>query len=156
MTLQARNIVMQLEERAQPNALLIHDRDAKFTARFDDVFRTEGVDILRTPILSPKANAVAERWIRTARTECLDWLLITGPRHLHELLRSYVEHYNRARPHRGLDLSIRDPPSPAAHETLLLAPSFEGIDSVGSYTSMSERYKQVIGFSHPTPRATVA
>jgi putative transposase len=116
MTQQARNLVMRLEERAQPARFLIHDRDAKFTARFDDVFRTEGVDILRTPIQSPKANAVAERWVRTARTECLDWLLITGPRNLNELLRSYVEHYNRARPHRGLDLSIPDPSSPAANE----------------------------------------
>jgi putative transposase len=95
---------------------LIRDRDAKFTARFDDILRTEGVEIIRTPIRSPKANAVAERWVKSVRTECLDWLLITGRRHLNDVLCIYVEHYNRARPHRGLDLTVPDSPNPAVNE----------------------------------------
>ncbi|MBA2273209.1 MAG: transposase, partial [Actinobacteria bacterium] len=82
---------------------------AKFTARFDDLFRTEDVEILFTPIRSPKANAVAERWVKTVRTACLDWSLIIGRRHLYEVLRTYVNHYNGARPHRGLDLTIPEP-----------------------------------------------
>jgi putative transposase len=116
MSQQARNLTMSLDDRAQPVRFLIHDRDGKFTARFDDVFRTEGVEIIRTPIRSPKANAVAERWVKSVRTECLDWLLITGRRHLNDILRIYVEHYNRARPHRGLDLTIPDSPSPAVND----------------------------------------
>jgi putative transposase len=116
MTQQARNLVMSFDDRAQSMRFLIHDRDAKFTGRFDEVFRTEGVEILHTPIRSPKANAVAERWVKTARTECLDWLLITGRRHLNEVLRTFAEHYNRARPHRGLDLLIPDLLSPPVDE----------------------------------------
>lgn len=116
MIQQARNLVMSLDERAEPVRFLIHDRDAKFTARFDDLFRTEDVEILFTPIRSPKANAVAERWVKTVRTECLDWTLIIGRRHLYEVLRTYVNHYNGARPHRGLDLTIPDSPSPAVNE----------------------------------------
>ena len=116
MTQQARNLVMLLDERAQRVRFLIRDRDAKFTARFDDVLRTEGVEIIRTPIRSPKANAVAERWVKSVRTECLDWLLITGRRHLNDILRIHVEHYNRARPHRGLNLTVPDSSQPAVNE----------------------------------------
>jgi putative transposase len=73
------------------------------------IFTTEGVQVIRTPIRAPRANAVAERWVRTAREECLDWLLITGRRRLEAVLRTYVDHYNHARPHRGLELSIPEP-----------------------------------------------
>ena len=121
MTQQARNLVMSLDDRAPPVRFLIHDRDAKFTARFDNVLGTEGVEIIRSPIQSPKANAVAARWVKTVRTECLDWLLTTGRRHLNDILRIYVEHYNRARPHRGLDLTIPDSPSPAINEPAYLS-----------------------------------
>ena len=58
------------------------DRVTKFTAAFDAVFETEGVTIVQTPVQAPNANAFAERWVRTVRQDCLDWLLITGPRHL--------------------------------------------------------------------------
>jgi putative transposase len=86
---------------------LIRDRDAKFAAGFDEVFRTEGVNVARTPFRSPQANAHAERFVRTARTECLDWLLILGHRQLDRVLRVYVDHYNTERPHRALG---RQPP----------------------------------------------
>jgi transposase InsO family protein len=89
---------------------LIHDRDSKFTAAFDEVFRSEGIEVIHTPVQAPRANAYAERFVRTVRNECLDWLLILGRRHLEHVLRTYVQHYNRERPHRGLALT---PPEPA-------------------------------------------
>jgi putative transposase len=89
--------------------LLIRDRDAKFTRAFDDVFRSEGIRVIRTPVRAPRANAFAERFVGTVRQECLDWMLIHGHGHLQTVLEEYVEHYNRHRPHRGLDLSPPDP-----------------------------------------------
>jgi putative transposase len=83
---------------------LIHDRDSKFTASFDEVFRSEGIEVIHTPVQAPQANACAERFVRTVRNECLDWLLILGRRHLDHVLRIYVQHYNRERPHRGSHL----------------------------------------------------
>jgi putative transposase len=109
VTQQARNFTFQLDGRKEPLRFLIHDRDSKFGRPFDVIFTTEGVQVIRTPIRAPRANAVAERWVRTAREECLDWLLITGRRHLEAVLRTYVDHYNHARPHRGLVLSIPEP-----------------------------------------------
>jgi transposase InsO family protein len=74
------------------------------------VFRSEGVNIVKTPIQAPRANAFTERWIRTVRTECLDWVVLLGRRHLERVLRAYAAHYNEARPHRGLELKTPDPP----------------------------------------------
>jgi putative transposase len=104
---QARNLSFtSLFERMR---FLIHDRDSKFTASFDEVFRSEGIRVIHTPVRAPQANANAERFVRTVRTECLDWLLIVGGRHLEHVLRIYIQHYNRERPHRGLALQ---PPEP--------------------------------------------
>ena len=83
---------------------LIHDRDTKFTTAFDKVFRSEGITTIHTPVRAPQANAYAERFVRTVRSECLDWLLILGRRHLEHVLRSYTAHYNAERPHRALAL----------------------------------------------------
>jgi transposase InsO family protein len=105
VTQQARNLVYAFDDRPASVRFLIRDRDAKFSGPFDEVFRTEGVTVIRTPIRSPRANAFAERWVRTVRTECLDWILVRGRRHLERLLRVYAKHYNAARPHRGLDLA---------------------------------------------------
>jgi putative transposase len=88
---------------------LIHDRDSKFTAAFDEVFRSEGIKVIHTPVRAPQANACAERFVRTVRNECLDWLLIIGRRHLEHVLRIYIQHYNRERPHRGLALQLPGP-----------------------------------------------
>jgi putative transposase len=105
---QARNLAWSLPEREVPARFLIHDRDRKFTAAFDEVFSSEGVDIVRTPIAAPKANAIAERFVGTVRRECLDWLLISGRRHLERVLEVFVDHYNGHRPHRALELAAPD------------------------------------------------
>ena len=108
VTQQARNLFLAMADRRGPVRFLIRDRDTKFAGSFDEVFASEGVRVIRTPIRSPKANAFAERWVRTARCECLDWLLILNRRHLERVLRVYVDHYNRARPDRGLGLRTPD------------------------------------------------
>jgi putative transposase len=104
VTQQARNLSMDLDGRA-PVRFLIHDRDSKFSGSFDEVFRSEGTEVILTPIRAPNANAFAERWVRTVRAECLDWMLILGRRHLDRVLRTYVEHYNGHRAHRALGLA---------------------------------------------------
>jgi putative transposase len=111
VTQQARNLLLVLGDQGpgRPRVLL-RDRDAKFTRAFDDVFRSGGAEVLITPVQAPNANAYAERWIRTVRAECLDWLLIVGRGHLERVLRVYVEHYNAHRPHRALRLEPPDPP----------------------------------------------
>src|SRR5712691_9262364 len=87
----------------------VRDRDSKFSRAFDEVFRSEGVRIIRTPFRAPQANAFAERWIGSVRRDCLDWLLIASRGQLERVLRVYVDHYNTHRPHRSLGLS---PPTP--------------------------------------------
>ncbi len=97
---------------------LIRDRDTKFSGPFDEVFRSEGVKIIETPIRAPRANAFAKRWVRTVRTECLDWTLVLGRRHLDRVLRICIAHYNARRPHRGLVLRTpvpRTDPAPLAY-----------------------------------------
>ncbi len=85
-------------------AFLIRDRDAKYTVAFDEVFISEDARVIKTPVRAPKANAFAERFVRTVRHEVLDLTLVRGERHLDRILRRYAEHYNAQRPHRGLDL----------------------------------------------------
>src|SRR5262245_30163352 len=119
LTQQARNLgFTDLLERTR---FLVHDRDSTFSACFDEVFRSEGIRVIHTPIRAPQANAHAERFARSVREDCLDWLLIAGQRHLDRVLRHYLEYYNRERPHRALDLS---PPHPTPKiERRLPAPS---------------------------------
>jgi putative transposase len=106
---QARQLAWSLPERATPATFLIHDRDSKFTRAFDEVFRSEDLEIIRTPFRAPKANASAERWVGTVRRDCLDWLLISSRRQLERTLRVYVDHYNTHRPHRALGLAAPTP-----------------------------------------------
>jgi transposase InsO family protein len=101
----ARNFAADLDEAGRRFRFLIRDRDTKFTASFDAVFASIGVEIIRIPVRSPRANAVAERWVRTVREECLDHLLVVSRRHLQSVLDEYLRHYNQARPHRGLQLA---------------------------------------------------
>ena len=117
VTQQARNLLMTLEDHADGVKFLIRDRDTKFTASFDAVFYCQGIRVIKTPIRSPRANAYAERWVRTVRTECLDWILIVGHRQLERVLRRYARHFNRQRPHRGIDLG-----APVAGSRVTAAP----------------------------------
>jgi putative transposase len=110
VTQQARQLTWTLADRPEPFRFLIRDRDQKFTASFDEVFRTEGIEIVRTPYRAPRANGVAERFVRTVRTECLDWLLLLNQQHLEDAVGAFVNHYNTHRPHRGLNLR---PPQPS-------------------------------------------
>src|SRR5207249_1761517 len=99
VTQQARQLAWELPERSTPLRFLIRDRDSKFTRDFDAVFTSEGIKIIKTPVRAPKANAIAERFVRTARAECLDWLLTVNRRHLEHVLRVFFDHYNSHRPH---------------------------------------------------------
>ena len=119
-TQQARNLSALLS--GVPIRFLVRDRDAKFVGPFDEVMRSIGAQVILTPIRSPRANAFAERLVRTARTECLDWLLIRAERHLDRVLGDFVEQYNNERPHRGIDLEV-----PVAYSTFR---KFTSVDAV--------------------------
>jgi putative transposase len=116
VTQQARNLSFGLTGRTF--RFLIRDRDAKYASSFDTVFAGDGIEVILTPVQAPRANAFAERWVRTVRAECLDWTLVLGRRHLERILRIYVAHYNAQRPHRGLDLRTPDGRSYPAGEPL--------------------------------------
>jgi putative transposase len=120
VTQQARKCAWTLQERRALFRFLIRDRDGKFTRDFDAVFASEGIEIIKTRVRAPKANAFAERFVRTARAECLDWLLIVNRRHLERVLRVFVDHYNSHRPHRSLNLA---PPEPTARSLALRPPT---------------------------------
>jgi putative transposase len=111
MLQQARNLLMNLDDRGQRPRLLIHDRDSKFSHTFDALFRNDGIRVIRTPVRAPNANAHIERWVGSVRRECLDRILIFNRRQLEKILRVYVRHYNEQRPHRALALQAPDPPT---------------------------------------------
>ena len=103
VTQQARNLLMQLDDEDVHPRFLVRDRDSKFTRAFDEVFRSEGIRVIRAPVRAPKARAHAERWVGSVRRECLDRLLILGRRPLQHVVATYALHYNEHRPHRSLD-----------------------------------------------------
>ncbi len=113
---QARNLAGKLQDEGKELQFLLRDRDAKFPAGFDEVFRSEGIRVLRLPYRAPRVNAFAERWVGSARREALEHLLILGCRHLDHVLREYVDHYQRARPHQGLGQRIPDGRSEAREQ----------------------------------------
>jgi putative transposase len=108
MLQQARNLLMELDDRDRQVRFLIHDRDAKFPRAFDALLQSEKIKVIRTPVQAPNANPHMERWIGSVRRECLDRLLIVGRRQLAHVLRVYVSHHNCERPHRALDLRPPD------------------------------------------------
>jgi transposase InsO family protein len=112
VTQQARNLLMTLGDEDVRPRFLIRDRDSKFTRDFDEVFRSQGMRVIKAPVRAPKARAHAERWVGSVRRECLDRILIVGRRHLQRVLAAYVAHYNEHRPHRALEQRppFRTPP----------------------------------------------
>jgi transposase InsO family protein len=112
VTQQARNLLMTLDDEDVRPRFLIRDRDSKFSRNFDEVFRSQGMRVIKAPVRAPKARAHAERWVGSVRRECLDRILIVGRRHLQRVLAAYVAHYNEHRPHRALEQRppFRTPP----------------------------------------------
>lgn len=137
---QARQLAWSLPGRATPVRFLIHDRDSKFSRDFDNVFKSEGVEIIRTPFRAPKANAFAERWIGTVRRDCLDWLLIGSRSQLERVLSVYVDHSNTHRPHRVLGLT---PPIPGPRLRL----------AVSNPANQLQRHDRLGGLIHEYARA---
>ena len=125
MTQQARNLLWLREETQTELLCLIRDHDKKYTPSFDAVFQSEGMRIIATPFQAPNANAFAERWVRTAREECLDHVLILSDAHLRRVLTEFVAYYNTRRPHQSLDQQspvTRTPPvsaGPVAYRRVL-------------------------------------
>ena len=111
---QARQLSWAVAERSEPIRFLIRHRDQKFTDGFDDVFRGEGIGVVRTPFLCAAGNGVAERFVRTARSECFDRLLILNQQHLERILDVLVDNYNGHRPHRALSLAPPQARRPAS------------------------------------------
>jgi transposase InsO family protein len=140
VTQQARQIAWTLADRAEPLRFLIRDHDRKFTSSFDAVFETQGRRIVRTPIQVPQANGIAERFVRTARSQCLDWVLILSAWHLERVLSVFIDHYNGFRPHRSLNL---EPPNGRpATETFAATP-----------TMVVKRHDRLGGLLHEYGRA---
>jgi transposase len=106
VTQATRNLVGDLAEASRAMRFLVRDCDTKFSASFDEVFKSEGTKVIRAPVRAPRANPHAERFVRTVRAECLDWVLVFGRRHLEAVLREHFAHYNAERPHRSLDLGL--------------------------------------------------
>jgi len=135
---QARNLFMALEDRVGQFRFLVRDRDAKFTAAFDAVFVAEAIEVLRTPVRAPQANADAERWVGTVRREVLDRMLVVGGRQLQAVLAEYVDHYNGHRPHRALGQA--PPLGPAEPAVVLTSRTILRRDRVGG---LIHEYAQV-------------
>jgi len=114
VTQQTRQLAWEMQDMGAPPRFLIHDRDAKFPPAFDTVFAAEGIEVVRTPYRTPTANAYAERWVQSAREECLDHLHIVNEAHLRHILTGYVAHFNQARPHQGLEQQTPVPFAPSA------------------------------------------
>jgi putative transposase len=95
---QARNLFMEVDEQRHRLRYLIRDRDTKFTAAFDAVFTAAGIEVVKIPPRATRANAYAERWVRTVRAECLDWTLVWNEHQLSRVLTEYLRHYNTVRP----------------------------------------------------------
>ena len=155
MTQQARNLLMNLGDVGPCTRFLIHDRDSKFSRAFDSIFRSEGIEIVRTPIRAPNANSHAERWVGSVRRECLDRLLIFGRRQLEHVLRVYIRHFNQRRPHRALDLrppdhsSGADPPPTVVPHRLRVRRH----DLLGACSANTKPPRE--GLSLCTPRETI-
>jgi putative transposase len=142
VTQQARNLLLVLGERGRRVRFVIRDRDAKFCRGFDEVFGSEGAQVLRAPLQA--ANAYAERWVGTVRAECLDWLLVVGRGHLERALKVYIAHDNAHRPHRALQLEPLDPAAAVTSSAATREPgSTDATCSAVSCTSTDELHERI-------------
>jgi putative transposase len=132
---QARNLLMGLAEQETGYRILIRDRDSKFMAAFDEVFRSEGLKVIKAPIAAPRAKAHAERWVGSIRRECLDRILIVSRRQLETVLREYVAYYNTHRPHRALEQQRRSPRRNRSRRMTTSRVSVGATDSAACFTS---------------------
>ena len=135
-TQQARDLAITLEDQGRTVHFLVRDRDTKFVGPFDEVMKSVGARVILTPVRAPRANAFAERFVRTARTECLDWLLVRGERHLDRVLRAFVEHYNNERPHRRIDLEV-----PVAYTAIRKLTGVDGIQRADRLGGLVHEYR---------------
>ena len=99
---QARNLAMDLGDQRGKSVYLLKDGDTKFTAKFDEVFKYDGIKAKRLPYASPNLNAFAERFVQSIKHECLNKFVVFGERHLELLIREYKDHYNTVRLHQGI------------------------------------------------------
>jgi putative transposase len=157
---QARNLLMDLDRRVTGLRFLLRDRDTKFTAVFDAVFRAEGIDVLKTPAQAPRANSFAERWVGTVRRECTDRMLITGERRLASILNEYTAHYNGHRPHRSLNqrppngpVDVADTTSTRVHRRPVLGGL---INEYSQASPPNQPAAQVTAAAQASPRAGAA
>jgi putative transposase len=134
---QARNLAWKLQDSELPVKFLLRDRDSKFSGGFDEVFRSEGVEVIRLPYRAPRANSFSERWVGTARREVLDHLLIFGRQHLARVLDEFIEHYHEARPHQGL--GQRRPNQPATDVPPTTEGRVERADRLDGLLEVSQR-----------------
>jgi len=137
---QARNLLMDPGEHASRFRFLIRDRAGQFTEASGAVLAAAGIEVIKIPPRSPRANAHPGRWIRTARAEVTDRMLIAGPRHLHRVLAEYAAHYNQHRPHRARNLR------PPDHDSGTAAP-------VADPTARIQRRNVLGGLIHEYERA---
>jgi transposase InsO family protein len=135
-TQQARNVAGNIVDERIDVRFLVRSRDAKYVASFDEVFRSEGAQILRTPFQAPNANAYAERFVRTIRSECLDHLLVVNARYLERILRSYAGHYDGHRPHQGLSQGI---PAPQRRPSLVLRTPSQSVSTRARHVRRRDR-----------------
>jgi hypothetical protein len=156
MLQQARNLLIELDDRDRQVRFLIHDRDAKFPRAVDALLAGEKIKVIRTPVQAPNANAHMERWIGTVRRECLDRLLIVSRRQLEHVLRVYVRHYNSGIPHRALDLRPPDSNAPLTRRSRVDAAGSPGEPPRPArrpHPRVRACRGMTIEFLHPTRRA---
>jgi putative transposase len=151
-TQQARNLLLDLGERAAAFRYLVRDRAGQLTAAFDAVLADAGIDVVKIPARSPRANAFAERFVLTARTELTDRLLIFGERHLRRVLDEYARHYNGHRPHRARQ---RRPPRPDHPIPALPAQQITRRAVLGGLPHRKRSSDRVAEFWHPTGRRSI-
>jgi putative transposase len=155
LTQQARNLLMDLDDAGSRFRFLIRDRDAKFTAAFDAVFTATDIRIIKTPVRTPRANAIAERFVGSVRRELLDRTLIINQRHAAAVLGEYARHYNSHRPHRSLGQAA--PLRPLPQRTTSATTGVRRRDRLGA---LLHEYQQVAWsvqrFWHPHVAARVS